>query len=251
MTPARLLVEERLAGRSYRFFETIPSTMDAAREWLADEAPNGAIVIAGTQTAGRGRLGRQWHNAGRSALALSVILTLSAEALHQVPMLGGLVVYDTLHHLKVPGLVLKWPNDILVGTRKISGVLVETAWDGSRLTGAILGIGLNISGGFNSPDIVETAISLADVLETAPDYGAVLSTLVGRLDDWLPALGTPQMYHAWRGRLNTIGLRVRVESSAVFEGIAEDTTESGALLVRADDGQLRTVLAGDVRLRSV
>ncbi len=249
MSTTQSIVEARLIGRPYRYFETVTSTMDAAREWIAQGAPDRAIVIAGSQSAGRGRIGRKWVNAGASALAFSQILRLETAALPQLPMYGGLAVYEALNALHVPDLMLKWPNDILIGTRKVSGVLVETAWDGDRLNGAILGIGLNISGSFGSPDLAESATSLADVPGTGLGYGVVLSALIDHLDARHPDLGTSRLYDAWHTRLGTIGRRVRVEGSPAFEGIAEDVNEIGALLVRSDDGQLRTVLAGDVRVR--
>jgi BirA family transcriptional regulator, biotin operon repressor / biotin---[acetyl-CoA-carboxylase] ligase len=164
-------------------------------------------------------------------------------------MLGGLAVLDALDSLGLRGLFLKWPNDILIGDKKVCGVLVETAWDGVYLHGAILGIGLNVSGRFDEPEIAATATTVAEALGRPADAGQVLRAVVRHLDLRLPDLGTAAMFDAWRARLGTIGQRVRVEGSSAFEGVAEDVNTMGALLVRADDGQLRTVLAGDVRVR--
>lgn len=247
---SQALVDARLGERPHRYYESIPSTMDAARDWLAEGAPHGALVIAGQQSAGRGRMGRTWVDADGCALALSVILRpASGSALPQISMLGGLAILDTLAALGVPDLLLKWPNDILIGGKKVCGVLVETAWDGVYLSGAILGIGLNVSGSFDVSDIAATATSIGEALGGPPDPARVLDEIVNRLDARLPDLNTPIMYDAWRARLGTIGQRVRIESGRSFEGVAEDVNPMGALLVRADDGQLRTVLAGDVRVR--
>lgn len=250
MEYTQAVVDACLGERPHRYFERIRSTMDAAREWLLDGAPHGAVVIAGEQTAGRGRMGRSWLTVDGAALALSVILRpTSGTILPQVPMLGGLAVLDALAALGLRGLFLKWPNDILIGEKKVCGVLVETAWDGVHLRGAILGIGLNVSGRFERPEVAEIATTVAAALDHPVDASTVLRTVLERLDARLPDLGSAVMFDAWRARLGTIGLRVRVEGSSAFEGIAEDVNTIGALLVRSDDGQLRTVLAGDVRVR--
>lgn len=244
------VVDACLGERPYRYYERIRSTMDAAREWLLEEAPHGAIVIAGEQTAGRGRMGRSWLTADGAALALSVILRPgSGTVLPQVSMLGGLAVLDALASLGLRDLFLKWPNDILIDEQKVCGVLVETSWNDAYLRGAILGIGLNVSGGFAQPEVAAIATTVSAALGRPADAAQVLRAVITSLDARLPDLGTPELFDAWRARLGTIGLRVRVESSSAFEGVAEDVNMMGALLVRADDGQLRTVLAGDVRVR--
>ena len=250
MEYTQAVVRACLGARPHRYFERIRSTMDAAREWLLTDAPHGALVITGEQTAGRGRMGRSWLTPDGCALAMSVILRpASGTALPQVSMLGGLAVLDALASLGLPNLFLKWPNDILIGEKKVCGVLVETAWEGVYLRGAILGIGLNVTGAFDEPEISAIATTVTEALGRPVDAGAVLRAVVRHLDMRLPDLDTPEMFDAWRSRLGTIGQRVRVEGSSAFEGVAEDVNMTGALLVRADDGQLRTVLAGDVRVR--
>ena len=239
-----------LEARPHRYFERIRSTMDAAREWLLTDAPHGAIVITGEQTAGRGRMGRSWLTPDGSALTMSVILRpANGNALPQVSMMGGLAVLDALASLGLRDLFLKWPNDLLVGDKKVCGVLVETAWEGVYLRGASLGIGLNVSGGFDNPEIAAIATTVAEALGHPVGAAVVLRAVIDRLESRLPDLDTPVMFDAWRSRLGTIGQRVRVEGSSAFEGVAEDVNMTGALLVRADGGQLRTVLAGDVRVR--
>lgn len=250
MQYTQAVVSSCLGNRAYRYYERIRSTMDAAREWLIEGAPHGALVITGEQTAGRGRMGRSWLTPDGSALTLSVILRPdNGTALPQVSMLGGLTVLDALASMGLHGLFLKWPNDILIGEKKVCGVLVETAWEGVYLRGAILGIGLNVSGTFDKPEIAEIATTVSDALGYPADSAQVLRAVVRSLETRLGDLGTPALFDAWRARLGTVGLRVRVEGSSAFEGVAEDVNTMGALLVRADDGQLRTVLAGDVRVR--
>ena len=211
MTFTEAIVAARLAGRPYRYAASLPSTMDAARAWLLDDAPHGAMVIAGEQTAGRGRVGRVWLNSGGTALACSVILRMTVALLPHASMFGGLVVLDMLTTLGVPDAQLKWPNDVLAGGRKICGVLVEPIWDGAVLRGAVLGIGVNVSGTFADAEIAATATTIADMLGQPPVLSTVFSTFVESFDRRLPDLHTSQLVHALRARLGTIGQRVRIE----------------------------------------
>lgn len=242
-------IAARMNGRPYRYYAQVGSTMDEARQWIADGAPHGAVVIASQQTAGRGRMGRAWLNTDTVSLAVSIILKVPESALSQATMLCALMVLDTVSDLGVRDATLKWPNDVLIEGRKVSGILIETVWDENPLRGVILGMGINISGSFNNPDVAQTAISLEQALGAAPPPAAVFSRLIDAYDRRIRDFNTPQLFHAWRARLGTIGQRVRIESAHPFEGVAEDVADNGALFVRSDDGQLRTVLAADVRLR--
>jgi BirA family biotin operon repressor/biotin-[acetyl-CoA-carboxylase] ligase len=128
-------------GEVFRFVETTESTNDLARDWVA---PEGAVVAAGAQTAGRGRGGRAWISDAGAGLWFSVVLRPGfpyPQAGMIPPALGfGLVI--ALRRLGLPA-ALKWPNDILIGRRKLAGVLVEGTMVGDRLETAIAGIGVN------------------------------------------------------------------------------------------------------------
>ncbi|GAB4408779.1 MAG: hypothetical protein Kow00106_02110 [Anaerolineae bacterium] len=256
LTPDVLRVA--LGGRPFRFFEQVGSTQDIARDWaLADPpAPDGAVVIAEEQTAGRGRQGRRWVAPPGSALLFSVIArpALSPEHLQRVTMAAGLALADTLTPLLGAAFALKWPNDGVVHGRKVCGILSEATWLGDRLAAVVVGIGLNVRVDFAGTALADSATSLEAELGQPLERAALLTDLLANLDQWLARAPDPAIVAAWRAQLGTLRRRVTVfEASArastpLFTGVAEDVDETGALLVRLATGEMRRVLAGDVVL---
>ena len=157
------LSDDRLRKRlrhPFKYFDSVDSSNDIAKAWLLDGAPEMAAVIADEQVRGRGRRGRIWHTPANQALALSVILRPQAEALAGVNMLGALSVYDLASATGCEGVGIKWPNDVQVEGKKVSGVLSEAVWRGKRLQGVVLGIGVNVRNDFKGTALEGTAISL-------------------------------------------------------------------------------------------
>lgn len=241
-----------LQDRPFRYSARTGSTNDDAAEWLAQDAPDGALVLADEQLAGRGRYRRLWQAAPGSSLLLSVILRppLPAEALPRVTLLGAVALAETLAALGLtPGI--KWPNDVLLGGRKVAGILAEAAWQGAQLQGVVLGIGLNIRQDALPPDRAAAfhATTLEAELGHSADRGALLADLLARLDGWRPQLAAPALLDAWRARSVTLGRRVAITSGEErLAGVAEDIDAGGALLLRLESGEVRRLLAGDVTL---
>lgn len=240
---------ERMGNRPYQFHPIIGSTMDAARDWLRDGAPHGAMVLADEQTTGRGRLNRPWKTPPDSALALSVILRVAPSTLPQVSMLGALAVAEAFDKLGVPNVGIKWPNDILINGLKACGILVEVDWDGINLRGVILGIGVNVALDFTGTDLDGQATSIQTALGKPVDRLEVLTEIVYGIDTRWALLGSSTLLKAWKARLVTLGKRVTVHAAHSFIGIAEDVDDDGSLWVRDEEGFRRRVLAGDVRVR--
>ena len=157
MDPQKLV--ELLAGLPLgplRYYSQCGSTNDEARRWLEGGGPDLALVIAETQTAGRGRLERRWYTPPESALAFSLVLRpgktspgldpdLPPEGTMHLTALGALAVCQALEEQYRLDAQIKWPNDVLVGGCKLAGILAESHWQGSELTGTILGIGINVT----------------------------------------------------------------------------------------------------------
>ena len=249
-------------GRSLEVHACLTSTMDRLAQWAEAGAPDGAVAIADRQSAGRGRLGRAWEAAPGQALMLSLLLRpprelQDPERLAQLPMALALGVLAAVRaQLPDPtGAALKWPNDLLLGGRKVAGLLTELAWGaaGPRL---VLGLGLNVRQ-HTFADLPE-ATSLALELGAADDdprlhRGDLAADLLraaaaelARLADGEPL--TPR----WAAELATLGRRVRVRQiggeGPDLQGLAEGVAADGALLLRGDDGVLRQLRAGDVSL---
>lgn len=243
MTLSEDRLQERLAPRAVRFYPQVESTNDLAMEWLHQGAPAGAVVVADEQRKGRGRLGRTWHTPPGVALAVSVILRPRPEYLPQVTMLGALAIHDMLVGLGLTDSGIKWPNDVHVNRRKVSGVLAEAAWTGDKLAGVVLGMGINVRADFGGSELAQQAISIEPALGRAVDRVNLLADLLARVDIWAGQLGTKTLFTAWQSRLVTLGQTVMYGG---LTGTAEHVTPDGALSIRTGDGQLHRVIAGDV-----
>lgn len=245
LTDARLA--EHLGTRPFRFFRSLPSTQDEALTWLRLGGMSGAVVIADEQTAGRGRQGRTWHTPPGVALALSVLLRPSMQALPQVTMLGALAVVRLLDALGAPDVQIKWPNDILLSSRKVSGILPEALWEGETLHGVALGMGMNVRVDFHGTDLDATAISLETALQRPLDRGILIKDLLGHVDELAQELGSAALFAEWKRHMNMLGqpVQIRVEGN-LLSGAAEDVEPDGTLLLREPSGNLMRVIAGDV-----
>lgn len=219
-------------------------------------AVDGQVVIAEHQTTGRGRLGRSWSVPARSGLTLSVAVCpydVTASRWSWLPLLAGLAVAAAVRREGEVEASLKWPNDVLVGERKIAGVLVERIESPPHSPVAVIGIGLNVS---LRPDElpVPTATSLALEGSATTDRSllarAILRALEGLLTDWMRHggdVGGGKLHTAYAQACTTIGRHVRVELTTAerVEGEAVGIDSAGRLLVRSEAG-LRTLTSGDV-----
>lgn len=240
-------LEGTLAPRPVRYFDQIGSTNDEALAWLRDNAPPGAVVVADEQTSGRGRMGRGWQTPPHSALALSYVLYPPPTALNRVSMIGALAIAELTESLGAQRVGIKWPNDVQIAGLKVSGVLPESAWDGERLLGSVLGLGVNVRVDFTGTPLAETATSLQSATASPLDRVDLLRRLLDRLDHWTAHIESDVLFTAWSQRLTTIGHAVTVSHTGMH-GTAEAVDAEGALLVRDAAGIMHRVIAGDIAL---
>jgi BirA family biotin operon repressor/biotin-[acetyl-CoA-carboxylase] ligase len=237
----------RVVGGKVLAYDSLPSTMDRAREAAREGAPEGTVVIAGEQTAGRGRQGRSWLSP-RGGLALSVIFRPDLRHLPGMVMISALSVKRTIRETTGLAAGIKWPNDILLNGRKVCGILVENELRAGGVSFSVAGIGLNVAVDTQAhPEIAAIATSLEKEAGRAVGLGEVAGELLEQLDILYSDLRAGRsIFEEWRDSLVTLGHRVRIEHGASpEEGLAEGVTPEGALLVRRADGTQATVLAGD------
>lgn len=244
LDPARL--RTAFPEREIRCFDQVDSTQDIALDWVASGGQHGCAVVADEQLKGRGRQGRFWHTPPGVALAVSVLLKPARDGLPQVTMLGALAIVEMVESLGIDDVGIKWPNDVLVAGRKVSGVLPEASWDGDTLTGVALGMGVNVRVDFSGSDLSQSAVSIEPLAGHSVNRTDLIVTLLERIDYWSQYLGTFVLFNAWRDRLLTIGQAVTIQG---VDGLAESVTRDGALVIRDDDGQAHTVYAGEIELR--
>ena len=246
MTLSQTLLAKVLT-RPFRYHDQVDSTNDSAKAWLVDGAPEGAVVIAGEQTRGRGRHGRSWHTPPGAALALSLILKPPEAFLPRLNMAAALSVCDLAQNCGCEDVSIKWPNDVLVDGKKVSGVLPETVWEGGDLVGAIVGIGVNVRIDFSGKALEFSAISLEDVVEERLDRVQLTEHLLCRFDHWYRLIATPAVFKEWRARLSTLSQTV---SAGKVKGVAFDVNPVGALLIRDANGRVHQIDAGDLAVSS-
>ncbi len=244
------VLQAALGARPFRYFDVIDSTNDIALDWLRKGAPGGAVVLADEQKRGRGRLGRTWHAPAGSALIVSIVLDVLPDTVGRVTQLGAVAVCETLEAAGVPGVGIKWPNDVQVGGKKVCGILPEAAWSGDHLLGVVLGIGLNVRIDFRRTGLEDSATSIEPALGRPVDRVELLKALLERVDAWIPRIASADLHDSWRARLTMLGQQVIVRDvDGDIHGLAVDVDAQGALMVATGpDSDIRRVVAGDIAL---
>ncbi|MCA9914586.1 MAG: biotin--[acetyl-CoA-carboxylase] ligase, partial [Anaerolineae bacterium] len=213
---------------------------------LREGAAAGSAIIADEQRKGRGRKGRIWYTPPGVALAVSVILRPIPAFASRSSIVGALAVYDLCQYVGLDDVGIKWPNDVQVGGKKISGVLPEAVWDGSKLLGVILGMGVNIRNEFDA-ELMPIATSIEASLGQPVDRLHLLEYLLERVDYWAERMSDAALITTWKGRLSMLGREVSVEEgNSRIVGEAVDVEADGALLIRIANGSIQRVLAGDL-----
>jgi BirA family transcriptional regulator, biotin operon repressor / biotin---[acetyl-CoA-carboxylase] ligase len=244
-----------MLGHTVFRYETLPSTNDTAREMALRGADEGTIVLAGAQTAGRGRLGRTWSSPAGEGLYLSLVLRPQIETARAAAItLGAAVaVAETLIDDFMLTADIKWPNDVLVGCRKICGILLEAASESGRLQYAILGIGVNLNQKDFPEDISQVATSICRETGRMVSADDFLAPLLGRLGLWYETslLVTENVVGRWQELSSSSrGCRVRIQSpDGDFDAVTCGLASTGALRVELETGQVRELFSGEVTLR--
>jgi BirA family transcriptional regulator, biotin operon repressor / biotin---[acetyl-CoA-carboxylase] ligase len=224
------------------------STQSEVQRLAAAGAPEGTVVTARHQRAGRGRRGHQWWDAPGESLLASVLLRPegSAGSVPQLSLVGGLAAAEALAEAAAVGARIRWPNDLLVHGRKVCGILAEAASDGAgRPTHVILGIGINLNQTAFPEPLAGRATSLRLLTGRAQDPERILAALLGHLGRRYAAWrsgGFTALRSAWLERSMLPGQVVRLPDGGVGEGV--DVDDDGALLARGRDGRMARVLSG-------
>ncbi len=232
--------------------------MRVAAELAREGCPEGTVVIADRQTAGRGRLGRSWLSEAGSGLYLSAVLRPGCPPA-RVPLLtlaAGLATKEALERIAGVKCDIRWPNDILVAGRKCCGILVEMDSSASHVAHVIIGIGINVNQIGFPPELAGQATSLR--IETGRRWArrtlqaAVLARLERQYERY-QAVGAKPILRAFRQASSYVdGRRVVIEGVSTGQGVPTSGVTAGldptgALLLRADDGTVAPVVAGSVR----
>lgn len=243
-------------GRAVRHFARLDSTNREADRWAQQGAPEGALVVAEEQDAGRGRLGRSWFGVAGKSLLFSLVLRPSVRPA-DAPLLtfvASLALAETVEAwVPAPSIAIKWPNDVLLDGRKTAGILLELRVEGQRVEHVVLGVGVNVAGGTDSfPDeLQQTAVSVAQASrEGEPDRLGLLCRFLERFEesyDTFSRGGFAPLAPRWNQWFRMAGQSVTVHTpQGDLAGVARALGERGALVLEQHDGTLAEIYAGDV-----
>jgi BirA family biotin operon repressor/biotin-[acetyl-CoA-carboxylase] ligase len=240
------LFENRLC-----WYDEIGSTNDVAITAAEAGAPEGLVVLANTQSTGRGRDGRSWSSPPGAGLYVSVVLRPAGPALQLLTIAAGVAIAEGVQAASGLDTCVKWPNDVQVGSRKLAGILAEAGSSAGAVDHVVLGFGINILRAAYPADVAARATSIESELGRHVDRGLVLAECLAALSSRYGMLrqnGAADVIAAWRERAAIHMGRVvewQVDRGAQ-RGRAHDIDSTGALLVHVGD-QIVRVISGEVR----
>jgi BirA family transcriptional regulator, biotin operon repressor / biotin---[acetyl-CoA-carboxylase] ligase len=237
-------------GGSLHWQGETQSTNDDALAAAKAGAAHGSVFGAETQTRGRGRRGSQWVSAPGAGLWFSVLLRpqLDAELVSGLSLCAGLAVRAAVAQRVSAAVLVKWPNDVLAGGRKVCGILVESQVAGPNISSVIVGIGINVTQTAFPAPLSTIATSLALLDATTLSREALLADVLQGLEQELRRLteqGLAGVAQALRAHDALLGRRLRVDAR---QGVGDGIDSAGRLLLKSEDEQVHAINAGHVEL---
>ena len=268
------LLETQYFGHRDRlsYLPTVESTNTLAMQLARERPDEGLVVLTDSQTAGKGRQGRRWVDAPGCNVLMSIALRPTFPP-HLLVMIASLAVVDAIARAckEQAAATIKWPNDVLIGERKVAGILIETSHDAQGHLLAVMGIGINVNGHIEAVAqyLAEQAshVARATTLETVCGHPVSREILIAYLlrsleEAYLSlqqettgvlsattvrTLPSRLLREKWRDRLSTLGRAITVrQGNSTISGIAEDVDGNGELLLRSHSGELISITWGSV-----
>lgn len=246
----------QVVGRDIHVFQETASTNDIVEKLARDGVREGVVVLAESQTRGRGRLGRKWVSPAGRGIWCSVLLRPKLAPLQatRLTILAVVSLARAVHEVTGLDPEIKWPNDLLLSGRKVAGILTEMQAELEQVRHVILGIGVNanLDAGDFPPELRPVATSLKLALGAPMDRAALVVAFLRELDHDYARLCDgrfKELAEEWAGRCSTLGREVCIRvGSREIRGRAESLDDAGALLVRSEHGHLERIIGGEVTL---
>jgi len=245
-------LKTKFIGTNFIFYDEVDSTNELL---LKDTSikNHGTVLFADNQVKGRGRLDRKWITVKDSSLTFSILLTenLSANTINLINLAASVAVAQSLENLYQLDVRLKWPNDVLIQTRKVCGILVESVSKGDAIERLVVGIGVNVNqpifeGQFNVPPT-----SIRKEFGKVSSRERLIAEILNEFERILKKIkkDPDSVLNSWRSKCKMIGEKVKVvDGENTTYGIFEDIDDKGFLLLNDKDG-VKKVFSGDVSLR--
>lgn len=248
-------LETELVGRTVFCFDSVDSTNEEAKRQALRGAPSGSLFIAEQQTGGKGRLGRNWVSPPGTGMWFSVLLRPGVLPMRvaATTLLAGEAVCGAVREVSGCQAMIKWPNDVVSGTKKICGILTEMSAEMERVEFVVIGIGVNANAAAFPEALREKATSIR--LETGKTVRRVtlLQEVLRRLEALLKENAvalTPAFLESYKADCASLGRQVGFQHKGrEMTGTAVDISPEGELIVRLPDGALETVFSGEVNIQ--
>ena len=237
-------------------YTLVDSTNDRAKDLAIQGAPEGTIVVAEEQSAGRGRKGRSWLSANGDGICLSLILrpSMPPGEISQITLMTAVAIAETLLEISGADVNIKWPNDILVNGKKIAGILTEMSMEMDVIDYIIIGLGLNVNTEKKlfGEDIKDLATSLYIVTGIHFSRSEIIRLFLQRFEKYyllVQSDGFSSIIKRWKELSNIIGKYVTVDiSGRKISGTVDDIGEDGVMILKDEDDKKHRIISGDVLL---
>lgn len=249
-------IKTTVIGKEILIFDEVKSTNDLTMEFAAKGSKEGLVVVAESQHHGKGRLGRQWISPKGVNIYASFLLRPEIPPVNApvLTMMASLAAVEAISNTTGLDARIKWPNDILVNQKKISGILTEMNAEEEKINYVVIGIGINVN--MKNEDFPENiripATSVMDSLGRKFDRSKLLCSLIESMDsnyEYLRKKGVMSVMSKWRPLCITLNKMIKVTSAGgAITGVAEDVTKEGGLVIRIGEDLKKVIYSGDVTI---
>jgi BirA family biotin operon repressor/biotin-[acetyl-CoA-carboxylase] ligase len=244
-------------GKKVHFFSNVDSTNTAAFRLALNGASEGEVVVVESQTAGKGRMGRQWESPSGVNIYLSIILRppFPPSKIPLITLMTAVACAEAIEEVAGVLPAIKWPNDLLLGEKKIGGILTEADMEMDKINFIIVGIGINVNMPRSAfpPSIRDTATSLQEVLGKQVSRVTIIQTLLQKFELWYTRFKEgrgKEIKRRWEELSQIRGKHVSVAfMGEMVQGMALEIDADGALLIQEAGGAVKRIVAGDVHVR--
>lgn len=259
-------LETTVIGRAAEYYDTVDSTNNLAKKLAAEGCADGTAVIAGQQTAGRGRLGRCWESPAGKGIYISVVLrpNMAPAETQLLTLAAAVAACEALRTATGICAGIKWPNDLVIEGRKVCGILLEMSSEADRVNYVVVGIGINFSQEREdfSDDLKNRAVSLKMLADDKVSSEikpfsklSIIRAVLHELDRVYRTIlegRNENILESWREHTITLGRTVSFKLQDIdYSGTAVDITPDGRLSVKCSDGVLRDLYSGEVSIRGI
>lgn len=248
-------LETNILGKQIEYFKLTSSTMDEAKFLMEKGCRNGTLIIAEQQTKGKGRNAKKWFTSKGANIAVSVIYephNMTSKDAVALMFAASIAVIEALKDFGIDIANIKWPNDIVIGSKKLAGVLLETKSESGILKSAVIGIGINVNVEEFPEDIKDDAVSVYEILHKKIDRALLLSNLLYYLENIIHMLESgrrAEIFEMWRRYDITLGKKVKIINNSVsIEGAAKDIDKDGFLMVDTGNTLKKVVTSDSLRI---